>query len=234
LFRAFCIGVSVKRFRPIIPRADIVSVLTVAFFCATTPAQAKQCSAERPSNAQSYWSYRLIDGRKCWYEGKPGFSKSLLHWPAAQTAKGKPGREPDARPASNTYNPLNAQASITEEADAQAKPTPETAGRNPQPPKGTLTPDDLRAWGSSMAAMAAQPVLTIMDRWPDQELPQHRNTPVPAAQSSTTHGRTILMVVIMIMALSAVLMTTLRKITGTWRLPFWPSGTSRKQTAAWY
>jgi hypothetical protein len=219
-----------NRFRPIVLGADIVSVLTVAFFCSATSAQAKQCSAERPSNAQSYWSYRLIDGRKCWYEGKPGFSKSLLHWPAAQTAKTKPGREPDARPASK-YGPLDAQASFTEEADAQPKANPETAGRSA---KSTLTQDDLRNWGSSLAAMAADPVLTIMDRWPDAELPQHRNAPMPAAQSSTTHGRTIMMVIIMLMALSAVLMTTLRKVTGTWRLPFWPGGTSRKQTVAWY
>jgi hypothetical protein len=35
-------------------------------------AQAKQqCSAAMPSNPHGYWSWRLIDGRKCWYEGKP-------------------------------------------------------------------------------------------------------------------------------------------------------------------
>jgi hypothetical protein len=42
------------------------------------------------------------------------------------------------------------------------------------------------------------------------------------------------MVVIIFMALSAVLMTTFRKANGKWRLPFWPGGASRKQTAAWY
>ena len=81
-----------NRFRPIGLWADIVSVLTVAFFCSATPALAKQCSTERPSNAQTYWSYRLIDGRKCWYEGKPMLSKSLLHWPAAQTAQRIPAK----------------------------------------------------------------------------------------------------------------------------------------------
>src|SRR6266576_7063384 len=46
-------------------------------------AQAKQkCSAAMPSNPHGYWSWRLIDGRKCWYEGKPMLSKSLLQWPA--------------------------------------------------------------------------------------------------------------------------------------------------------
>ena len=46
-------------------------------------AQAKrQCSVEVPSDTQGqWWSYRLIHGRKCWYEGKPGLSKSVFEWP---------------------------------------------------------------------------------------------------------------------------------------------------------
>src|SRR4051812_49828265 len=97
LFQLVLRRCAMNRFRPIGLWADIVCVLTVAFFCSATPALAKQCSAERPSNAQTYWSYRLIDGRKCWYEGKPMLSKSLLHWPAAQTAQKNPRREPHAQ-----------------------------------------------------------------------------------------------------------------------------------------
>jgi hypothetical protein len=79
--------------------------------------QAKQCSAERPANARSYWSYRLIDGRKCWYQGKPMLSKSLLHWRSAQTARARePEREP-ILPASQ-YNFLDAQASMPDDTDS--------------------------------------------------------------------------------------------------------------------
>ena len=43
--------------------------------------QAKQCSAAMPSNPHGrWWSYRLIDGRKCWYEGRPMLSRALLEW----------------------------------------------------------------------------------------------------------------------------------------------------------
>ncbi len=49
-------------------------------------AQAKQCSAALPSNPHGHWSYRLIDGRKCWYEGENNFSKSLLQWPEQTSA----------------------------------------------------------------------------------------------------------------------------------------------------
>src|SRR5258708_18938590 len=51
-------------------------------------AQAKQqCSAAMPSPSHGYWSWRLVDGRKCWYEGKPMLSKSLLEWPAQTSAQ---------------------------------------------------------------------------------------------------------------------------------------------------
>ena len=209
-----------NRFRWIVLGAGVVvSVSTVALFFSATPAQAKQCSSDRPSNARTYWSYRLIDGRKCWYEGKPMLSKSLLQWPAAQTAQTKPRREPNVLPASQ-YNPLNAQASISNDPDAELKPKakPETVDGSPaKTPKGNLTSEDLRAWGNTMAAMTADPVLTILDRWPDAELPQHRNRSAPVEQPSPTNSRTLLMATIVIMALLAVLATIFRKAGGARR-----------------
>jgi hypothetical protein len=53
-------------------------------------AQAKECSAAMPSHPQGHWSYRLIDGRKCWYEGDNNLSKSLLHWPDETSARSAP------------------------------------------------------------------------------------------------------------------------------------------------
>ncbi|XIA63214.1 hypothetical protein ACFIOY_28945 [Bradyrhizobium sp. TZ2] len=106
-----------KRFQLFVLVASIAGVSPAAFFLSVMPAQTKQCSAERPPHARSYWSYRLIDGRKCWYEGKPLLSKSLLHWPPARTARADPGREPNVLPA-NYYNLLDAQASIPDDPDA--------------------------------------------------------------------------------------------------------------------
>ena len=77
--------------------------------------------------------------------------------------------------------------------------------RSPAPtPRRTLTPDDLRAWANSMAAMTAEPIVTILDRWPDEELPQHRTKPAPVEQPSAMNTRAIIMVIIMFMALLAV------------------------------
>ena len=50
-------------------------------------AQARECSAALPSHPQGHWSYRLIDGRKCWYQGENNLSKSLLHWPDETSAR---------------------------------------------------------------------------------------------------------------------------------------------------
>ncbi len=68
-----------KPFPSIVLAACIAALSSIG-----TPAvQAKQqCSVAVPSDTHGqWWSYRLIDGRKCWYEGKPGLSKSLLEWP---------------------------------------------------------------------------------------------------------------------------------------------------------
>ena len=208
-----------KQFRSAILTAEVVGVLAVAFLFSATPSQAKECSAERPANARTYWSYRLIDGRKCWYEGRPMISKSLLHWPASRTAQAGP--RPEAVVPAQRYKAMDAQASISDDPELkskpQAKPGPADAGPVPSP-KGTLTPEDLRAWGNTMAAMTVDPILAILDRWPDAELPQHQNKPAAAAaQTSAMNGRTILMVIIIFMALSAVLMTTLRKAGGVRR-----------------
>src|SRR4030088_2676895 len=55
--------------------------LEIGLLLGMPAAEAKLCSAGEPSNPQQHWSYRLIDGRKCWYEGENKFPKSLLQWP---------------------------------------------------------------------------------------------------------------------------------------------------------
>jgi hypothetical protein len=103
-------------FQRLVVAACIVGILPLAF-PSTRAAQAKQCRTERPANARSYWSYRLIDGRKCWYEGKPMLSKSLLHWAPVRTVKKDvPKREP-VLPA-DRYNFLDAQASVPDDFDS--------------------------------------------------------------------------------------------------------------------
>ena len=80
-------------------------------------AQAKQqCRGAAPSNPHGeWWSYRLIDGRKCWYQGKPGLSKALLEWPKVASARPVSREEVSSEKVSDTVtekpgNPFDAQA----------------------------------------------------------------------------------------------------------------------------
>jgi hypothetical protein len=93
----------------------LASITLAAFLTALSSigvsiAAKQQCSAAMPSNPQGHWwSYRLIDGRKCWYEGKPGLSKSLLEWPVEVSAPPASGEEVASVP-EKARNPLNSQA----------------------------------------------------------------------------------------------------------------------------
>ena len=90
-------------------------------------AQAKQqCSAAMPSNPHGrWWSYRFIDGRKCWYEGKPKLSKSLLEWPKQASAQPNSDGELANALTDKPSSPLDSQATA-----ATPVPAPEQKANN--------------------------------------------------------------------------------------------------------
>ena len=45
-----------------------------------TSVKAVACQTSSPAG-HGHWAWRLIDGRKCWYEGAVGMDRSLLRWP---------------------------------------------------------------------------------------------------------------------------------------------------------
>ena len=91
---------------------SLAALLTALSSIEVSIAQAKQqCSAAMPSNPQGHWwSYRQIDGRKCWYEGKPGLSKSLLEWAVEVSAPPASGEDVASTFPEKARNPLNSQA----------------------------------------------------------------------------------------------------------------------------
>jgi hypothetical protein len=87
----------------------------------TQTAQAKQCSAAIPPNPQGHWSYRFIDGRKCWYQGENMLSKSLLHWPEEASAPSPSDKElplPDKEPMSATIDPDACCGPVVEDSNS--------------------------------------------------------------------------------------------------------------------
>jgi hypothetical protein len=95
------------------------AAFVIVFALIWTPAAfaKQQCSAAKPSNPQGYWSWRMIDGRKCWYEGKPMLSRDLLEWPVLASARPVSNTEPASTPTKKPANPLDSQALVPTEPD---------------------------------------------------------------------------------------------------------------------
>jgi hypothetical protein len=89
----------------------LAACVVAAFSPVVVPnAQAKQqCSAAMPSNSHAYWSWRLVDGRKCWYEGKPMLSKSSLQWAALASAQVDSNGQFASALTEKSGNPLDSQ-----------------------------------------------------------------------------------------------------------------------------
>ena len=102
-----------RKLPPVAIAVAIAALLSVE----TAYAQVKQqCSTAAPSTPQArWWSYRLIDGRKCWYEGKPMLSKSLLEWP--KDASPQPVSSGQVASVEKPGNPLDAQAWVRNDSD---------------------------------------------------------------------------------------------------------------------
>jgi hypothetical protein len=64
-----------------IMNVKIISI--VALIAAVGPAQAMTACREAPAG-KAYWSWREIDGRRCYYEGRTMLPKSELRWGDAQ------------------------------------------------------------------------------------------------------------------------------------------------------
>lgn len=62
------------------------------------------CASDVPAarKGQGHWYYRIIDGRKCWYDGKPMMPKTSLYWSDNSTAKSEPtAAAPDEKEAAS-------------------------------------------------------------------------------------------------------------------------------------
>jgi len=103
-----------------LPSIALAAWIATLLLVGIPSAKAKQqCSAAAPSNPHGrWWSYRLIDGRKCWYEGKPMLSKSLLEWPAQASAQPDSSNEESTSVSTEKPgNPLGSQARALKDSD---------------------------------------------------------------------------------------------------------------------
>ena len=106
-FTARAVGRLRRRIPLIALAAGVAALATIG-----TAHAKQQCWAE--AGKDGYWSWRMIDGRKCWYEGKPMLSKSMLEWPAETAAQPDAKSEPETASAAPEIHgdPMDAQASV--------------------------------------------------------------------------------------------------------------------------
>jgi hypothetical protein len=169
------------------PNMRIVAIAVVLLLSPAVAHASKDCMTKAEARNVYRTSYLYWHGKgRCW-DASPRASHRLKKVAAARA------------------NPVEASHKAKTRPKPEVKlevvdPSPVPTGAN-----GTLTPDDLRKWANSMAAMPSEPIVTILDRWPDKELPQHRTKPAVVEEPSLMKARTIIMVIIMLMALLAVL-----------------------------
>jgi hypothetical protein len=62
----------------------VTSIVVAPVDAFAAPAGSAECRSAKPAASREYWSWRQIDGRQCWYVGRPGRDKATLHWPQPQ------------------------------------------------------------------------------------------------------------------------------------------------------
>jgi hypothetical protein len=107
--------------RPVFFFAVCISALVpIGMLTAQAKVQIRECSAS-PSKAQGHWSWRLIDGRKCWYAGKTVISKSMLRWPAGAPAQTETDAAPVSVAAEKRSGLMDAQARMLDDDSFESR-----------------------------------------------------------------------------------------------------------------
>jgi hypothetical protein len=83
--------------------AFIAVVILSALNAPARGGDAVACEPQRVTGDGHHWAYRIVDGRECWYSGRPGKPKNELFWDrgdsASQTVDGPdPEREIETEP----------------------------------------------------------------------------------------------------------------------------------------
>ena len=80
---------------------NAVSSIAVALLLISSGASATECQSS-PGHDGKWWSFRIVDSKRCWYQGRPGRSKDLLRWakqsPPPVVTRPDPGYNPHTAP----------------------------------------------------------------------------------------------------------------------------------------
>src|SRR6476646_7531638 len=127
-----------------------VSSIAVALLLISSGASATECQSS-PGHDGKWWSWRIVDSKRCWYQGRPGRSKDLLQWakqspppvadpgdsppPAPPAPPQEPTKTVDAPP--KVGSTVSTPVPTTSEAPQMAAPPPSLPEPPPLPAKPT-------------------------------------------------------------------------------------------------
>jgi hypothetical protein len=114
-----------------------------------------ECEPQRVTGDGRYWAYRIVDGRECWYPGRPGKPKNELFWGRGITPS---ARQPVDQPEAET-EPSEPPSRFVSAPPEQ----PESA-----PPE---QPETTEAMPKQWRASAADQLLAFTCCWPELEEP---------------------------------------------------------------
>ena len=124
-------------------RAAIALALAFEVTLPTAKAETIECRA-RPETRE-YWSWREIDGRRCWFKGHRSISKNLLSWGPKTPAEGIE-LDPTAAP------------NLPQMSSGRQSGTPGELVEVSEHPEAAVSPLGLfeTAWRNSMADLKSQ------------------------------------------------------------------------------
>jgi len=105
-----------------------------------------ECEPQQVTGDGRHWAYRIVDGRECWYPGRPGKPKNELFWDRGITP--------------STRQPLDQPEAETEPAE----PPSQLAAAPPEKPGTAEAPGQWHA-------AAADQLLAFTCCWPELEEP---------------------------------------------------------------
>jgi hypothetical protein len=107
-----------------------------------------ECEPQRVTGDGRHWAYRIVDGRECWYPGRPGKPKNELFW----------GHDSSAR-----------QPVDQSEIEAESEPSEPPSRLVAAPPPEKL--ETIEAIPEEWRATAADQLLAFTCCWPELEEP---------------------------------------------------------------
>src|SRR6478752_1162331 len=140
------------------------SSIAVALLLISSGASATECQSS-PGHDGKWWSYRIVDSKRCWYQGRPGRSKNLLHWakqsPPPVVTRPDPGDSPPPAPPVPPQQPtetVTPKVVSTVSIPAPTSKAPQTAAPPPslpEPPPLPAKPSKSSKWWTLLLIIPA-------------------------------------------------------------------------------